>query len=187
MKFWKICGIAGPLIAFFGIAVAVWINRDWWSITDNAISDLGRLGLEYNYVLNLSLIISGLITLYSSFYVVRNLKDYISMSGMILFVLSLIGLTLIGIFPEGTSLHGVVSYIFFYGGTFAMLIGGIGLSIQKIRVGWIIVSIIIVEIVLAEISLGIFRGVAIPELIAALGIVSSYYLILISVPLNEKS
>ena len=173
-------GFVGPLIAFAGIGIAILIHRDWWSITDNAISDLGRIGLEYNFVLNISLMASSMITLPSALWITKERRNIVEGVGVSLFILALIGLFLIGTFPEGTSLHGPVSYLFFYGGTFAMLIAGAGLAISRAWQGYAMVIIVVTEIILAEAALMVFRGVAIPEFIAAVGIVASYYLLIIT-------
>ncbi|WP_367884320.1 hypothetical protein [Thermococcus sp. JCM 11816] len=38
-------GLIAPLVAYSGILTAIYVNRSWWRLTDNAISDLGKLGL----------------------------------------------------------------------------------------------------------------------------------------------
>jgi len=182
MRYITYSGIIGPLIAFVGIALAIFVNRDWWSLTNNAISDLGHINREYNYILNISLMLSATVTFPSIIYYAKSAlenRKFVLLSGLILFAMAIVGLFLIGVFPEGSSLHGKVSYFFFYGGTFSMLIIGIGLGVEKCLLGHIIVIIIIVEIILAEYALMVFNGVAISEFIAAISIVSSYYLYLL--------
>ncbi len=180
MKRIALSGFLGPLIAFMGIGIAIFINRDWWSLTDNAISDMGRIGLAYNFVLNLSLILSALVTIPSAVWMGRERKELLVRVGVLFFIVALVGLLLIGVFPEGTSPHGVVSYFFFYGGTIAMFIAGLGLAMGKRVYGYSIITVVVIEGILAHIALATFPGVAIAELIAAIGIVSSYYLLLLA-------
>ena len=179
VKHYITAGFAGPIISFTGIFIAVLINRDWWTLTDNAISDLGKLGLQYNYVLNLSLIVGGAVTFYSTWFMKDRMQSAISKIGFYFFMITIFSLSLIGIFPEGTAPHGTVSKIFFYGGTLALLIVAVGIFYEgEKKIGLIMTGMLLTEIYLGEFSLLLFKGIAISELIAAIGIVSSYYLLL---------
>ncbi len=188
MKKYIITGFLGPIIAFSGIIAAAVINRDWWSITDNAISDMGHVGLPYNYVLNISLIIAGILTFHSTWFLKDRMKSHVSKGGFYFFMFAIACLALIGVFPEGTKLHGPVSYTFFYGGTIALLIVGSGIFFEgEKKIGATMIGIILVEIALAEWAQFAFKGVAISEIIAALGIVSSYYLTIYTRGIKEQN
>ncbi len=166
----------GPAIGFFGIIVAIILNWGWWSITDNAISDMGRIGVRYWYILDVSFILAGIVSLHSTFFIIRYMKGYIEKYGLYFFMASLVLLTLIGVFPEGTSIHWKVSVLFFLIGTFSMLAVGVGMVINGNSFGFWIIGITLGGFISAFLSSMIFRGLAIPELLGATGIILSYYL-----------
>ncbi len=179
MKNNDLIGIFGPIVAFSGVLVSIFINRSWWSFTNNAISDMGRLGQPNNYVLDLSLIVGGALMFYFAISIRRNMPNIISYIGEYLFVISLFFLILIGAFPEGTYMHGIVSRAFFYLGTVALLIMGSGLIMGKeVHYGLTIVLTMIIAVILGLITLSMFSGIAIPELVGGLTISFSYYTLL---------
>ena len=178
MKKEIILGYFGPLIAIIGIATSAIINRSWWSLTNNAISDMGAVGVPYNYVLNVSFMISSVVTITSIGICIKEEDKKIIKLALGLFALSILNLFLIGTFPEGTKFHGFVSKMFFYIGTLSLLTAGLGMAYFKIKEGFIIIAIILIEILLGEMALHCFRGIAIAEIIAAIGITASYYIYL---------
>ncbi len=178
MKKEIILGYVGPLIAIIGIAISAIINRSWWSLTNNAISDMGAVGVPYNYVLNISFMISSVVTMSSIGICIKEENKKIIKLALGLFALSILNLFLIGTFPEGTEFHGFVSKMFFYVGTISLLTAGLGMAYFRIKEGYIIITIILIEILLGEMALHYFRGIAIAEIIAAIGIIASYYIYL---------
>ena len=177
MRSYVITAFIGPAIGFLGIIVAIILNWGWWSITDNAISDMGRIGVKYWYVLDISFILSGIVSLYSTFFVVSHMKGIIEKYGLYFFMASFVLLSLIGVFPEGTSLHWKISVLFFLVGTFSMFTVGMGIIINHEVWGFLIIGISLGGFISAVISSMIFKGLAIPELLGATGIVLSYYFI----------
>ena len=124
-------GILSPPIALSGIGVAILINHSWWRLTENAISDLGRVGLPYNWVMNVPLFLSAILAIYYAFGLLNYLDTPLSKSGIVLFILGLIFLAGIAAFPEGTDPHYYVSWGFFICGSLGFLITGLGISIEK--------------------------------------------------------
>ena len=177
MKSYEIAAFAGPAIAFLGITIAIFLNSGWWSITDNAISDMGRIGVKYCYVLDISLILAGIVSLYSTFFVFQHLHGSVEKWSMYFFMVAMFFLTMIGIFPEGTEIHWKVSALFFLIGTFSMFFAGIGAITNGESWGFLMAGITIGAFILSITTAMIFRGVAIPELLDATGITSSYYIL----------
>ncbi|ALM75136.1 DUF998 domain-containing protein [Thermococcus barophilus] len=60
----QVAGLFAPLMGLGGIFTAVFIHRSWWSLTDNAISDLGKVNLPYNWVMNVSLVVAAILGIY---------------------------------------------------------------------------------------------------------------------------
>ncbi|WP_297518152.1 DUF998 domain-containing protein [Thermococcus sp.] len=178
-------GFLGPLVAFVGIWTAAYINRSWWRITENAISDLGRVGLPNNWVLNISLITTAVLIIYYAIGLFALLRNGVEKAGVVIFVLGLVFLALIGLFPEGTSPHYYVSWAFFITAGFGFLIAGVGaLSSGKRAFGWFSAVLFVTGWVLAIWAKGHFRGVAVAELIGAVTITIWHYTLLLRVAKN---
>ena len=175
-------GVVAPLIGFFGMGTAAYINRSWWSVTDNAISDLGKVGLPYNWVLNVSLVLTALLGVYYTAGLFPLLKNSVEKAGIAVFSLGLVFLALIGLFPEGTSPHYTVSWGFFIFGSIGYLTAGLGIWLEGNRgIGILTVSLFIVEVALAKWAFDAFPGVAIAELVGALAIVVWHYAALFTI------
>ena len=184
-QFWA--GVISPLIALSGIGTAIQINRSWWRITENAISDLGRVGLPNNWVLNVSLILTALLGGYYVTGLFPILKNGLEKAGVAVFSLGLVSLALIGLFPEGTSPHYTVSWGFFIFASLGYLIAGIGFWIEGHRnIGIFTVSLFVVEVVLAKWAFGAFQGVAIPEFIGVFAIGTWHYSVLFTLFKNDQ-
>ncbi|WP_297552281.1 DUF998 domain-containing protein, partial [Thermococcus sp.] len=119
-----LAGIFAPIVALTGIGTAILINRSWWRLTDNAISDLGKLGLPHNWVLNVSLIVSAIMAIYYAVGLVGEVSNTIEKLGVGVLIVGLAFLALIGLFPEGTSPHYYVSWGFFVFSSLGFLITG---------------------------------------------------------------
>ncbi|WP_048147995.1 DUF998 domain-containing protein [Palaeococcus ferrophilus] len=181
-------GLTAPLVSFSGIALAILVNRSWWSLTDNAISDLGRVGLPHNWLLNLPLILTALLGIYYAIGLLGEMRNRVEKAGVGVFTLGLVFLALIGAFPEGTSPHYTVSWGFFLFASLGYLIIGLGLWMEGHRnIGTFTVLLFITEVLLTRWAFGTFRGIAIPEFIAALSVVTWHYTTLASVGKDYKS
>ncbi len=187
MRSYEISAFIGPAIGFFGIVAAIILNWGWWSITDNAISDMGQVSVRYWYVLDISFIISGIVTLYSTFFIINYMKGHIEKYGLYFFMVSMALLSLIGFFPEGTSIHWEISVLFFLIGTFSMFAVGIGMATNGNSTGFWIIGITFGGFISAILSSTILRGLAIPELLGATGIVLSYYLTVYERVMRDKN
>ena len=182
----RLAGICTPLIGLGGVFVAIIINRSWWSITDNAISDLGRVSLPYNWIMNISLIIAALLGIYYATALFEGMNN-IGKLGIGIFIMGLAFLALIGIFPEGTGPHYHVSVGFFVSCSVGMLIAGIGFYIEGDKpFGSFTTLLFIIGWLLAFLAMRRFRGVAIPEFIGIFIIVGWHYMLYVKIQ-KEKT
>ena len=177
MKRWQIySGLLSPLIGLGGVLTAIIINRSWWSITDNAISDMGRVGLRHNWVMNSALIIAAILGIYYASGLLMELKSSLQKLGAGIFILGLFSLMAIGLFPEGTSPHYYVSWAFFVMAGLGMLITGIGFYMKGDRnFGAFTAALFVIAWFLAATAMKTFRGVAVSEFIGIFGIVIWHY------------
>ncbi len=175
-------GFLAPIVAFCGIGVAVYVNRSWWRLTDNAISDLGKLGLPHNWVLNGSLIATAVLGIYYATGLLERSRNGVERAGVWIFITGLAFLAAIGLFPEGTSPHYYVSWAFFITAGLGFLIAGIGaLSSGDRSFGWFSVALFLTGWALATWAKAHFRGVAAAELIGAVTIALWHYSMLLKV------
>ena len=174
-----LAGILAPQIALAGIGTAIFINRSWWRLTDNAISDLGRLGLPNNWVLNVSLIVSALLAIYYAVGLVREVNNTIERTGTGIFILGLIFLALIGLFPEGTGPHYYVSWGFFIFTSIGFLVTGVGMGLSGEK-GLAVFSIVLFTVgwTLALWAKNSFPGIAPAEFVGVFGIIIWHYTVM---------
>jgi len=178
--------LLSPWIGIVGILIAIYLNSSWWSLTDNAISDLGNIKrpwVNYPYVLNTTLMIAGACTTYFLIFLFMELKSKIAKAGAGIFILGTISLFLIGVFPEEASIlefepHYYVSWGFFLFSSFGMLIIGIAALLKKETrlFGLVTIVIFVVSWILAVVALKTFKGVAIAEFIGAFALFIWLYL-----------
>ncbi|MBU7026295.1 MAG: DUF998 domain-containing protein [Theionarchaea archaeon] len=161
-KKYVLFGFLSPVTALVFISAAVYIHD--FSFTGTALSDMGRIGLEKNYIFNVGLILSSVFGLLFSLSLYTALKGYerIPALGFTTAALSLIG---IGVFPEGLALHVFFSVGFYLLALFSILIIGVLVYRRKKNLGVFSVS----SFGAACILVGIpgWNGVAIPEVIGA--------------------
>jgi hypothetical membrane protein len=175
-------GLVAPIVAYSGILTAIYVNRSWWKLTDNAISDLGKLGLPHNWLLNVPLVVTAVLGAYYALGLLEEVRNSVEKAGIWVFVIGLVFLALIGIFPEGTSPHYYVSWGFFLTAGFGLLIAGVGIGLSRNReVLYFTVALFIIAWALAFWAMRTFKGVAIPEFIGALAVTVWHYVLLFKV------
>ena len=162
----RIAGFLAPIVAFVAIAIAI-AAHPWFSFTENAISDLGAMSVEDNYILNNGLIIAGILAVIFSYGLYKDQKSALGKLGAIIFIIASISLILIGLFPEDFKIpiHYPASVSFFVLGSFGILI--VGLADERWWFGAFSIALFSIGWILALVCLAIFNGVAIPELIGA--------------------
>ncbi len=175
-------GFLGPIISFAGIGAAIYIHRDWWRVTQNAISDLGAVGVPHNYVLNLSLITGGILAMVGAIFLLREMNGRITKTGTEIFVISLAFLTMIGLFPEKTPPHGFVSHMFFYLGIIGLQVAGCGGYWEGEFSKGASAAMVLITMLgasAAVVALAIFPGIAVAEFIGAGTIIGAYFIALV--------
>ncbi len=155
-------GFLPPVTAFVFISAAIYTHE--FSFTKDALSDLGRIGLEKNYIFNAGLILSGLFGFVFSLSLYNVLKGIERIFGFV-FVVAAVSLVCIGVFPAGTMPHGFFSVTFYLLSAVAIFILGVFLVNRKRNLGIFSMVAMAVGSVLALIP-G-WGGVAIPETIGA--------------------
>jgi len=169
-----ISGVLAPIVAMGGIGAAAYINRSWWHLTENAISDLGKVGLPYNYVLNVSFVVASALMLFClSGWRTRGKLETI---GLVIFGIGVGFLALIGVFPEGTSPHYFLSWAFFVVSSVGLLVAGVGMELSgDSGMGVFSVALFTALWGIAIWAMRSFKGIAPAELTGALGIITWYY------------
>ncbi|MHA2226770.1 MAG: DUF998 domain-containing protein [Candidatus Hodarchaeales archaeon] len=179
-------GLLTPIIAYSGIIAAIFLNLEWFSWTDNALSDLGHygnLGLRA-FVFNGGLFIGGLLVFIfclSFYYQERETfnADAIGKTlltiGAIAFFFSSVALMAIGIFSEDFGpIHRFVSEVFFTSIPFAMwFFGGAFYRRTELKVMGLLALLIgtIAGITwISYFALHLFSGVAIPEAVSSIAV-----------------
>ncbi|AEK71984.1 membrane protein, conserved [Thermococcus sp. 4557] len=181
-------GILSPPIALGGIGVAIIINRSWWRLTDNAISDLGKVGLPYSWVMNVPLFISAVLAIYYAVGLFKEITNPVSKLGIGVFIIGLAFLAGIAVFPEGTEPHYHVSWGFFLAGSVGFLIAGASLWLEgRGRFGAFTVLLFTAEVLLARWAFKTFSGVAIAEFTGIFAMIIWHYALLWEKFFAEKS
>lgn len=174
-----LAGVLAPIVALTGIGVAILIHRSWWRLTGNAISDLGKVGLHHNWVLNVSLVVSAALAIYYATGLLKEATSTVQKAGIGIFILGLVFLALIGIFPEGTSPHYYVSWGFFIFASLGFLVAGIGLGLAGEKdLGLFSVVLFAVGWALALWAKNRYPGVAPAEFIGAFGVIIWHYVVM---------
>lgn len=155
-------GFLPPVTALVFISAAVYTHE--FSFTKDALSDLGRIGLEKNYLFNAGLILSGLFGFVFSLSLYSVLKGIERIFGFV-FVVAAASLVCIGVFPAGTMPHGFFSVAFYLLSAVAIFLLGVFLVKRKRNLGIFSTVTMAVGSMLALIP-G-WEGVAIPETIGA--------------------
>ncbi|MEM1873971.1 MAG: DUF998 domain-containing protein, partial [Acidilobaceae archaeon] len=98
-------------LAVFIVALvfSTYLNRDWFSFTANALSDLGSDRARAPLIFNASLIVSAVVLAGYSIYLYERFGKAVATS-MLATSLMLAG---VGLFPEGRSLHVFFAVLFF--------------------------------------------------------------------------
>lgn len=161
--------MVAPFIALGGIFLA--ISRSPWFIWGNdALSDLGHPANGAAWIFNTSLIISGIMLVIFVIYVISELRGggRLRDAGMLALLISMIFLTLVGVYHEGYGeLHWQVSVGFFLSLLAAMVLLGLSFSREAEFRHFGIFALAYSIIGLASWFVDWGGGIAIPEAISA--------------------
>ncbi len=178
------CGVIGPLIGFASIALAVLVSASWFNWFTNALSDLGHPTMlggingvpGFNpaaLIFNVGMFITGIITLFPGFQLIRvkrTEKSLIGKLGGLLFIASMIFLSGVGIFHEGLVFpHIITAGGFFISLMLASILYGISLLrfVGTRREGMLTLLLSIIIALTFFFGFRLIPGAAIPEMIIA--------------------
>ena len=161
-------GISAIVLAFITIIVTVSVH-DWFSWTNNALSDLGAIGTDYAAIYNWGMIVTGGLGIVFGIGLTKYFNDWIPIFGSGIFILGMFFLSLVGWFESGTEPHVTVSWLFFGITAIGIFIIGVGETIKKKKEGIAVLIIIFVGFILAYWTAQTYSGAAMPEMVGAIG------------------
>lgn len=153
-------GIILPIISLGGILLSIMVNP-WFSLSNNALSDMGSIRNPIGYVFNTSLILTGVLG------IIFGVKTFNKRLTTPLFTLGMACLTLVGVFPEEYRPHGPCALLFYIFLFSDMALKGFELFTKKYRAGLFWVAAPPATFLLMLRMSRIFKGIAIPELAGA--------------------
>ncbi|WP_297464557.1 DUF998 domain-containing protein [Thermococcus sp.] len=155
-----------PLVFFAGLLVVIWKNP-WFSFTDNALSDMGSLHNPHRWYFNGFLMIFATIGFIASVGMLRRGLSY-------LMPLAMICLFLVGVFPEEHPLHLPLAVLTYLLALADVVIVGVKLGRAGTGAGylWSGLAVLTLAVMIILIEKGVFRGLAIPELIGVLTVLA---------------
>lgn len=106
-------GVAAAVTAWLVIASSWLLNRDWFTFTRDAFSDLGGPGARYPWVYNVGLIIVGVMVVLLTPCPYRLAGHKLEVFGSGLLFTAGLFLALLGVYPAGTRPHVFISTWFF--------------------------------------------------------------------------
>ncbi|MEM0340155.1 MAG: DUF998 domain-containing protein [Acidilobaceae archaeon] len=109
------------------LVLAIYVNRDWYSLTEHALSDLGSERAKSPEIFNLGLITSAVLLSFFSFYLYERFGS-VPAASMLLTSALLAG---VGLFPEGRSLHLFFAVSFFAMAYVTVLVSSFRLLLEK--------------------------------------------------------
>ncbi len=187
-------GGLAPLVALAAIIVSISISP-WFDWFDNALSDLGNYdnGIVAAIIFNAGLVVTGVLVAWFVVWLLRRTSDVFTKVGFAIFLVSTIGLLLIGVFSENAGrIHFFVSVLFFFSFPFAMWTIGLSwLRFPGLR--WFAVLSIVEpfeSFYLWWITFGRtapWTGVAIPEILTALSAIVWLWIIILLLRRNDLS
>ena len=105
-------GVLAVIVGWVTIAVAVAVNP-WFSLEENALSDLGAINLRTNYIFNWGIAIAAILGIIYSVYLIMVFNEKLANVGSTILLIGVIHLLLIALYPKGMQPHMILSYEFF--------------------------------------------------------------------------
>ncbi len=161
VKISSYAAIAMPVLFIIALWVAL-SHNPWFSLRENALSDMGSLHNPARVYFNASIIIMGAFGLIASLGAFKSGLSYLMPAAMV-------SLILVGLFPEETPYHTPAAVAFYVLALGDVFIVGLRLGFAGVSSGfvWSSLSVLTFIAVVYLIRAKVFRGLAIPELIGA--------------------
>lgn len=163
-------GIAvGFLAVLASVALASFGTGSWFTWTGNALSDLGHPSRATSPVFNGGLVLAGLLGAAFALRLWPTASNHAHRAGVVLFALSQVDLSLIGVFDVTSPLHFTVSVLYFSLFTYALFAYGSGDALAgRARRGvlavWLGVANATAWVAWSAVP---YEGVAIPEFLGS--------------------
>lgn len=169
-------GIIAPIVAFSVIGTAI-LTHPWFSFRQNALSDLGNPDVEMNWIFNSGLILGGLLGLLFAMDLIGRVSGA-ERFGAVILALAMISLVMIGVFPEGTSLHFPSAISFYLLSAAAMTVFGAIWTLSSAERWLGVLSLILVIAGITIATIPDWDGIAIPETAGAVIIFIWVYMLI---------
>ncbi len=166
------CGILVPFLTYGLITVSV-LTHPGFSLSGDALSDLGEIGVANNDIFNIALIVSGILCILFILAMLRKAESNIGKVGLVSVGIGALFLILTGVFPKGTVPHIYLAYLFYSISAVGIALYGIDEFIE-LEYAWSV--FLWSSLAFALISVGLVRtlspeGVAIYEIIGSIPII----------------
>jgi len=149
-----------PIIFIVGLAIVIHANP-WFSLTNNALSDMGSLKNPNRWLFNGFVMFFAVVAMVPSVAAFKHGLSY-------LMPLALVFLFLVGAFPEETPYHTPSAVLFYVLALADIALVGIKLGRKSpVNYVWSVLSALVFLTMLYLIRARVFKGIAIPELIGA--------------------
>ncbi|WP_297501358.1 DUF998 domain-containing protein [Thermococcus sp.] len=155
-----------PLVFFLSLTFII-VHNPWFSLQNNAFSDMGSLRNPTRWYFNGFLMGFAVLAFIPAYAAFRNGLSY-------LMPLALVFLFLVGVFPEELPYHAPSAVLFYLLALADIAIVGFRLGGRGLGLGylWSAMSLVTLLSMLLIVKLRLFRGLAIPELVGAVFILS---------------
>jgi len=105
-------GVVAIAVGWVTIISSIAVNP-WFSVTTNALSDLGAITVGNRMLFNVGLAVAGMLSLGYTCCLVNSARNKLGVFAAGVYSLASVHLLLIAVFPEGTGPHWFVSVEFF--------------------------------------------------------------------------
>lgn len=106
------CGLLAPLVGYVLITISIAMHGNF-TLSENALSDLGEVGVQNGIVFNSALIASGILLFIFILGMLRKAETRVGDIGLVGVALGAVFLMLTGIFPKGTMPHSIMAILFY--------------------------------------------------------------------------
>lgn len=161
-------GIAISLPVLFVISLAFVIaHNPWFSLQNNALSDMGSLKNPARWYFNGFLMVFSLLAFIPAYAALRSGLSY-------LMPIAMVFLFLVGVFPEELPYHTPSAVLFYALALLDIVVVGFKLGKDGMFLGylWSSLSVLTFVAMLFLIKVRVFKGLAIPELVGVVFIIS---------------
>jgi len=158
--------ISLPLLFFLSLAFVI-AHNPWFSLQNNALSDMGSMKNPNRCYFNCFLMGFSILALIPAYTAYRGGLSYLMPPALVF-------LFLVGLFPEELPYHTPSAVLFYVLAMSDIAIVGLKLARRGFETGylWFILSPLTFIAMIAMVALRLFRGLAIPELVGATFILS---------------